>query len=331
MRTTVTKALHRLTHSEVGLGVAVVLVAVILLGATTLLYLRPAGQRTITFETTDASALSPGLEVRVAGVAVGKITSIALRPDVVAVEARIDDTTVVGDESRVEVRMLTPVGGYAVTLIPLGDEPLGDAVIPSSNVTVPYSIGDVLQAAPTVTDRVEGATIDADIEQVAAALEHNTTSVGSMISGMNSIAAVMDRQRQQVREIADLASEYLHSFEADREFVFDLVRQVDMVVTTYNNTHVGFNEAYRLLGEVLMRLQPIEAYYLDHRQEVIDAADRARTSIADFTADMGPAMDQLMSLRDQLMAWLGPDGLAAVRGGTVLASEICVPLPGRTC
>lgn len=331
MRTTVTKALHRLAHNEIGLGVVVVVVAAILLATTTLLYLRPAGQRTITFETTDASAISPGSEVRVAGVAVGKVTSISLRPDVVAVEARIDDSTVVGADSRVEVRMLTPVGGYAVALIPLGDEPLGAAPIPSSQVSVPYSIGDVLQAAPKVTDHVEGSTIDADIAQVAAALEHNTTSVGSMISGMNSIAAVMDRQRQQVREIAGLASEYLRSFEVDRAFVFDLVRQVDIVVTTYNNTHVGFNEAYGLLGEVLMRLQPIEAYYLDHRQEVIDAAERVRASIADFTANMGPAMDQLMNLRDQLMAWLTPEGLAAVRGGILLASDICIPLPGRTC
>ncbi|MFC8529926.1 MlaD family protein [Nocardia sp. NPDC057227] len=324
-------ALNRLSHSETGLGAAVVLVAALLIGTTTLLYLRPAGQRTITFETTDASALSIGLEVRVAGVHVGKITDIDLGAEVVRVRARIAEDTVVGTDSRVEVRMLTPVGGYAVTLVPLGDRPLGDTAIPSAQVVVPYSIGDVLQAAPRVTEHVDGGTVDADIAQVAAALEHNTTSVGSLISGMNSIAAVMDRQRQQVREITGLAAEYLGSFEANREFVFDLIRQIDIVATTYNNTHVGFNEAYRLLGDVLMRLQPIEQYYLDHRREVVDAAQRVRDSIAGFEANMGPALDQLVTLRDQLLAWLTPDGLATVRGGTVLASELCIPLPGRTC
>ncbi|WP_174187458.1 MlaD family protein [Nocardia barduliensis] len=324
-------ALSRLSHSETGLGLVVVLAAVLLLAATTVLYLRPVGQRTVVFETTDASAISPGLEVRVAGITVGKVTAVTLGASAVTVETRVAEDTFVGRDSRVEVRMLTPVGGYAVTLIPLGDTPLGNNPIPSAQVTVPYSIGDVLQAAPQVTEHVDGALADADIEQVAAALEHNTTSMSSLISGMSSIAAVMDRQRAQVREITGLASEYLRTFEADREFVFDLIRQVDIVLSTYNNTHVGFNEAYRLLGEVLMRIQPIEKYYLDHRQEVLDAADQVRTAIADFRTHMGPAIDQLLALREQLAAWLTPEGLATVQGGSLLASDICLPLPGRTC
>ncbi|WP_232840218.1 MlaD family protein [Nocardia aurea] len=322
---------HRVTHDEMLLGAAVVLIAVLALVTTTVLYARPVGQRTIAFETTDASALAPGLEVRIAGITVGKVTSIALRPNTVRVQARISDDAFVGDDSRVEVRMLTPVGGYAVTLIPLGDTPLGDSVIPHEHVTAPYSIGDVLQAAPHVTDKVEGAAIDADIDQVATALQHNSTSVGSLIAGMNSIATVMDHQREQVRRIADLASEYLESFNADREFVFDLIRQVDIVVTTYNNTHVGFNEAYRLLGDVLARVQPLEKYYLDHRDEARAAIDQVRHSIEDFRTNMGPAIDQLQNLRDRLAAWLTPEGLAAISGGTVSATQICVPLPGRTC
>ncbi|MET7773188.1 MlaD family protein [Nocardia sp. NPDC005366] len=322
---------HRVAHHEMLLGAVVVLVAVVALVTTTLLYTRPIGQATITFETTDASALTPGLEVRIAGITVGKITSISLRPNVVRVQARISDDAFVGEDSRVEVRMLTPVGGYAVTLIPLGDTPLGDTVIPHEHVTAPYSIGDVLQAAPHVTDEVDGVTIDAGIDQVARALQHNTTSVGSLIAGMNSIATVMDHQREQVRRVADLAAEYLESFDADRRFVFDLIRRVDIVVTTYNNTHVGFNEAYRLLGDVLARVQPLEKYYLDHKDEVRAAVDQVRHSIEDFQTNMGPAIDQLQNLRDRLAAWLTPEGLAAISGGTISATQICVPLPGRAC
>ncbi|MFC8529234.1 MlaD family protein [Nocardia sp. NPDC057227] len=320
-----------MVHSETGLGLVVVLVATLLLVAMTVLYLRPVGQRTVVFETTDASAISPGLSVRVAGVTVGKVTAVTLGAEVVTVEARVAEDTFVGRESRVEVRMLTPVGGYAVTLIPLGDAPLGDTPIPTEQVTVPYSIGDVLQAAPRVTENLDGAVVDADIEQVAAALEHNTTSVSSLISGMNSIAAVMDQQRTQVREITDLAAEYLRTFEADKAFVFDLIRRADLVGSTYNSTYVGFNEAYWLLGDVLLRVQPILEYYLDHRQVVLDAAEQVRTAIADFQAHMGPAIDQLLALRDQLAAWLTPEGMATVQGGTLLASDICLPLPGRTC
>ncbi|MBY8861483.1 MlaD family protein [Nocardia sp. CA2R105] len=322
---------RRACASEILLGTAVLVTAVVALGATTVFYTHPVAQRTVSFETTDASALSTGEEVRVAGITVGKITKLSFRPDTVLVDARVSDDTFIGDDSRVQVRMLTPVGGYAVTLVPLGNSPLGSRVIPLDHVTVPYSIGDVLQAAPHVTDEVQGSTANANIDQVAEALQHNSTSVGSLISGMNSIAAVMDRQRTQVEQITGLASEYMKSFNGNRDFVFDLIRQIDMVVTTYDNAHVGFNEAYSLLGDVLMRVQPEMKFYLDHKDQVRGAVDQVRTSIESFQANIGPAIDKLKGLRAQLEAWLTPKGLATIAGGTVLSSDLCVPLPGRTC
>ncbi|WP_084531999.1 MlaD family protein [Nocardia miyunensis] len=323
--------IRRVTASEILLGTVVVVTAVAALGATTLFYIHPAGQRTVSFQTTDASTLSTGEEVRVAGITVGKLTKVSFQPDTVLVEAQVSDDTLIGDDSRVEVRMLTPVGGYAVTVVPLGDSPLGSRVIPVDHVSVPYSIGDVLQAAPHVTDQVQGGTVNANIDQVAEALQHNSTSVGSLIAGMNSISAVMDRQRTQVEQITGLASEYMKTFNGSRDFVFDLIRQIDLVVSTYNNAHVGFNEAYALLGDVLMRVQPEMKFYLDHKDQVHGAVDQVRKSIESFQANMGPAIDKLQGLRAQLAAWLTPQGLATIAGGTVLASNICVPLPGRTC
>ncbi|NKY48417.1 MlaD family protein [Nocardia cerradoensis] len=325
------QVIRRIVASETLLGTVVVATAVVALGATTLFYTHPVGQRTVAFETTDAAALSTGQEVRVAGITVGKVTKVSFRPDTVLVEAQVSDDTFIGDDSHVEVRMLTPVGGYAVTVVPLGRTPLGSRVIPVDHVTVPYSIGDVLQAAPHVTDKVDGATVDANIDQVAQALQHNSTSVGSLISGMNSIAAVMDRQRSQIEQITGLASEYLKSFDTNRDFVFDLIRQIDIVVSTYNNAHVGFNEAYSLLGDVLMRVQPEMKFYLDHKDQVRAVVDQVKKSIESLDTTMGPAIDKLQGLRAQLEAWLTPQGLATVSGGTILASNVCIPLPGRTC
>ncbi|MBF6277482.1 MULTISPECIES: MlaD family protein [Nocardia] len=323
--------IRRVAGSEVLLGTVVVVTAVVALGATTVFYTHPVGQRSVSFETTDASALSTGQEVRVAGITVGKVDKVSLRPDTVLVEARISADTFIGDDSRVEVRMLTPVGGYAVTIVPLGRGALGSRVIPADHVTVPYSIGDVLQAAPHVTDKVDGSTVDANIDQFAQALQHNSTSFASVISGMNSIASVMDRQRSQIEQITGLASDYLKTFNGSRDFVFDLIRQIDVVVSTYDNAHAGFNEAYSLLGDVLMRLQPEMKFFLDHKDQVRDAVEKVKTSIESFTTNMGPAIDKLRDLRAQLEAWLTPQGLATVAGGTVLATDICVPLPGRTC
>ncbi|MVU80777.1 MCE family protein [Nocardia sp. ET3-3] len=318
-------------RTQIVLGAGVVLVAVVSLAATTMLYMHPLGRKTIAFETTDASSVGIGAEVRVAGITVGKVTKLSIQPKTVRVDAEIDNGTFVGSDTRVDVRMLTPVGGYAVTLVPLGNASLGSAVIPADRVSVPYSIGDVLQAAPNVTDKVNGGPIDANIDQIADALQHNSGSVGSLIAGMNSIATVMDEQREQVRNVMDMAAQYLQTFNTSRDFVFELIRQVEIVLSTYNNTHAGFNEAYELLGDTVYRIIPIENFYLEHEPQVRPLIEQLRAGIADFQQHMGPAIDQLQQLRDRLAAWLTPDGMAEIGSGTILASGICIPIPGRTC
>lgn len=321
----------RIAANPVLLGAVVLAVAVALLAAAALVYLHPPGRESIAFETNDASAISVGEDVRVAGIVVGKVTGMSIEPDTVRVRADLQRGIFVGAQSRIDVRMLTPVGGYAVTVLPAGATSLGGTVIPADRVTVPYSVADVLQQVPPVTDNLDGGAIEADIQQIATGLEHNSASVASVVAGLNSIAGVMDQQRAQVRRVADLAAEYLQTFNGSRAFVFDLLRRIDIVESTYQQTHAGFNYAYTLLGDVFERIWPEERYYLDHKAELLAAVTAARDAIGAMQNALGPALDRLRDLRDRMAAWLGPDGLRALGGTTILASGICVPVAGRTC
>ncbi|MBF6209143.1 MlaD family protein [Nocardia abscessus] len=332
LRSRAVSVLRRIGGNKTLLGLMVVAVAITVLVAATGLYLHPLGRKTIAFETTDASALTAGEEVRVAGISVGKVASLSIQPDTVRVDLDIKGDVFVGSNTTVDVRMLTPVGGYAVTLIPSGSVPLDkDAVIPPERVTVPYSIADLLQAAPHVTDKVDGGTIQANIDQVADALQHNAPSVKSLIDGLNSIATVMDHQRDQVRTIMDTAAEYMQTFNRSRDFIFELLRQVEIVTTRYNITKAGFDQAYADLGDIIGRVEPFMKFYLNHSDEIFAAITRTRDSIGEFQKTMGPALDRMTELRAQLQQWLGPDGLKAIGGGRLLASDICIPTPGRTC
>lgn len=326
-----TPLLRRIKDNDVLLGTTVVVAACTILAAAALFYVHPPGQRSLAFETTDASSLDVGQDVRIAGISVGKVTDIAIGTETVRIEAEIDDATFIGSDTTVDVRMLTPVGGYAVTVTPNGDNALADGVIPVDHVSVPYSISDVLQAAPHVTDNVDGTVIDANIDQVADALEHNSGSIESVIDGLDSIATVMDRQRDQVRTIVNLTSEYTQTFNGSRDFVFELLRQVEIVLSTYNGVHTGFNEAYWLLGDVLTRIESLDRFYLNHKDQVRDAVNALRQTISEFQSTLGPAMDQMQGFKSQLEAVLGPDGLKAIAGEALLASNVCVPIPGRTC
>nr|WP_258196537.1 MlaD family protein [Nocardia farcinica] len=321
---------HAVWHNDVLLGTAVVGATLVVVAAFAGLYLRPPGQQTITFETTDASAIETGQDVRVAGISVGKVSDVAIAADTVTVRARIDDAILVGDRSRIEVRMLTPVGGYAVTLIPLGSRTDHEVAIPRDRVVVPYSIGDVLQSAPTVTDEVDAATMNANLRQVSQALEGNSTSLGTIVDGMNAITQVLDQQRLQIHQVAALAAEYLQTFNVNRGFVFELIGKIDTVLATYHNNSAGFNYAYQLLGSALSRLQPLEAYYLEHSDQVETHIRDLQALVSELQQHLGPAIDNLTGLRAQLEQWLTPEGMAQFGGG-VLTTSLCIPIPGREC
>ena len=60
----------------------------------------------------------------------GTVKDLSLETDQVRVRASVDRDAFVGDQSQFEVRMLTVVGGYYVTINSLGDVPLGSRPIP---------------------------------------------------------------------------------------------------------------------------------------------------------------------------------------------------------
>lgn len=302
-----------------------------LLATASVLYARPPGNETVSFYTSDAAAIQTGQDVRVAGVSVGTVKKVEIENQRIRVEATVDDSVFVGEKSRVEVRMLTPVGAYAITLISLGDKPLGGEVISVDRVSVPYSLAEVLQAAPKVTDEVNGEVVKANVEQLAEGLEQNPTSIGSFIDGMNSIVGVLDKQQEQVRQIMGLSAEYLQQFQSNRDFVFEMLRQVEIIVSTYTTWHSGFDESYQNLGDILARLQPFLEYYKDNQDELYNAILSLQQTVGELMNTTGPAIDRLTEIQKQLSGWIGPDGLAELGGGTIFASDVCVPTSEAAC
>lgn len=313
------------------IGLTAIVLTLAVMAAAVIVYLKPPGQQIVSFESTDVASLKTGADVRVAGISVGSVDELVLGPNSVEVRAKIDDSVFLGDATSVDVRLLTAVGGYYVTLVPNGKNALGDTVIPESRVTVPYSIADVLQQAPRITDSVDPVDLSADIEQVAQGLSNNAQSVGSVISGLDSIAEIMNRQREQVTTTLDLAQSYVHTFNTNREYVFELMKKIELVLARYNATWQGFNETYQLLGEVLERVSPIAWFYYDNRDRVKEAVTTLRNGFGSMQEQMNPVIDQLTTILQVLRGIADRGGVDDVGRNVILASDVCVPLPGKGC
>lgn len=313
------------------IGVTALIISIIVVAVTVIVYLRPPGQQDVTFTTDDVASLKGGEDVRVAGVTVGKVDHISLKPDSVQVSLEIDDHTFMGDQTSVDVRMLTAVGGYYVTLLPQGEKPLGGSVISSERVTVPYSIADVLQRAPRVTDEIDGDRLDDNIKEIANGLSGKPDSVGSLIDGLDSIASVLDRQRHQVTTTLDLAQSYLQTFNNNKEYLFQLIKKIELVLARYNATWQGFNETYVLLGDVVARIGPIAWYYYENKDRLREAVTTLREGFKSMQDQMSPVIDQLGTILGTLKGIIGEGEAKELMGNVILATDVCVPLPGRRC
>jgi phospholipid/cholesterol/gamma-HCH transport system substrate-binding protein len=107
-----------LLRSEKFWGTATLAVIAIVGLVAALLYVRPPNQRIISFYTDDAASIRPGDTVRIAGVVVGAVKDLAIEPDQIRVHASVKRDAFIGDQSQVQVRMLTVVGGYYVAIVP---------------------------------------------------------------------------------------------------------------------------------------------------------------------------------------------------------------------
>ncbi|MGH3643682.1 MAG: MlaD family protein [Mycobacterium sp.] len=306
---------------------ALALMAVVAL-VTAMIYVSPPGEKTVTFYTDDAAAIRPGDPVRIAGINVGKVKDLALESNQVRVRARVDSSAFVGDRSQVQVRMLTVVGGYYVSISPIGDTPLGAQPIPVERVTMPYSLMRTLADATKITDNVAPRPINESLNQVQQGLTGtNVESVSAVIDAGNKVMSTIENQRGQVSAILNLSNEYLRDVNNYKEELKDLVRKISIIEQSLTLYSKGLAGAMTGFGNILDGLSPIFIFYQNHRDEALakirDKLEKARM----WSERNGVIVRSLRLARTKIERVLGAQQAAP----ELLATDLCMPIPGSPC
>jgi virulence factor Mce-like protein len=295
---------------------------------TAMVYVSPPGEKTVTFYTDDAAAIRPGDPVRIAGINVGKVKDLALESNQVRVRARVDSSAFVGDRSQVQVRMLTVVGGYYVSISPIGDTPLGAQPIPVERVTMPYSLMRTLADATKITDNVAPKPINESLNQVQQGLTGtNVESVSAVIDAGNKVMSTIENQRGQVSAILNLSNEYIRDVNSYKEELKDLVRKISIIEQSLTLYSEGLARAMTGFGNILDGLSPIFIFYQNHRDEALakirDKLEKARM----WSERNGVIVRSLRLARTKIERVLGAQQAAP----ELLATDLCMPIPGSPC
>lgn len=310
---------------------AVVLVAIVAVVGG--LYLRPPGTDRYVLEIPESGGLAAGDDVRIAGVPVGEVESLRLDDDHVDVEFTVDSDHFIGDRTSVSVRMLTPVGGLYVALLPAGDDPLTDP-IPPERAQLPFLVADMFAEADAVIAELDTAELRRALDATARSLEDSPGAIETTVTDIETVMDVMARQKTQVEDLLSLSNEYLGTVNANQELALEIIRGYAVLgpqllaaaddVKTFADGLAGLSGLLFdfLSGPYAGKVEPI----IPHLKEATRSADELRKSteqMLDSAAD---------TVRD-LSAVAGPEGRALIdqSGLTLDRPAVCLPQPGMRC
>ncbi|MGA5544961.1 MlaD family protein [Mycobacterium sp. NPDC051198] len=293
-----------------------------------MVYVRPPGSKVVSFFTDDASSITPGMTVRIAGITVGKITGLSIEPQQVRVKATVEGDAFLGDQSSVQVRMLTVVGGYYVSIDSLGDKPLGASPIPKERVVLPYSLVRTLTDATKITDGLNPAPINQSLNEIQQGLTGtNLETITSIIEAGTTLTDTMQRQRGQLSEILNMSDEYIEQLAGYRGRLEELIEKVAILEQTLVLYGKGFAGALQGMGQILQGVGPLGTFYMNHRDEFLEKLTRWQQIVRTWANRNGLVVRILKRTRDRLYQTLDRQNAPP----ELLATDVCIPLPGTPC
>jgi phospholipid/cholesterol/gamma-HCH transport system substrate-binding protein len=244
----------------------------------------------------DAAGTKNGDEVRVAGLAVGRITDI--EPDRlngnVIIEFVVDQGIEMPPDTRAEIALTTLLGTKFIRLtgdVPetgpfLHDLPADERVIPIERTKVPFEILDLISTASRTIQDTDNKKLNSLIGSLADVTEGNAEEIASLIGGLDEVAGALNERDNEIRSLLDRADTLTDLLAEKDETLLELVERSRGVLRLVSDrrsdiadgigdTEVAVRELARIVGThksfldaLLDTLHPTLLLVEDHQTEV---------------------------------------------------------------
>ncbi|KJF20515.1 MCE family protein [Rhodococcus sp. AD45-ID] len=232
-------------------------------------------------EFSEAAGLKPGNEVRIAGVKVGKVTSVDLDGDRVLVDFKVKDAWV-GDQTSASIQIKTILGQKYLALDPRGTENLDPKDrIPLERTTAPYDVVEAFSSAADTVGDIDTEQLAQSMETLSEAFSETPEDVRASLDGVSRLSqtiASRDQDLQKLFEATGKTSQIL----ADRNKEFtQLISDGALLVQELNNRQQAISQLLTGTQRVSQQLTGL---------------------VRDNEAAIGPALTQLNGVIDILEA-----------------------------
>ncbi|GAA4908220.1 phospholipid/cholesterol/gamma-HCH transport system substrate-binding protein [Stackebrandtia albiflava] len=259
-----------------------------------------AGGHSYTAQLRDAAGLTPGTEVRVAGVKVGKVTTVELaglgtREPHVAVDFRIEADVLMGDETRASVRLKTLLGQRYLSIEPAGSGSLDGDVIPLSRTATPLDVVDAVNNLAGTFDEIDTDQLAEAMRTLSETFADTGDEFGDSLEGLSALSQTLASRDEELgdllasaRTVTDVLAERDDEFArlvADGNLLLGEVSDRKDAIRELLSTTVWLSEELQgLVDDQDDRLGPA----LDRLSEVVTLLQDNQENLEHTLTTMGP-------------------------------------------
>jgi phospholipid/cholesterol/gamma-HCH transport system substrate-binding protein len=159
------------------------------------------GGTTYTAFFTEDAGLTPGNEVRVAGVTVGKVTGVALDGNRVLVSFQLKGVWV-GNASTIGIEIKTLLGDKYLALDPLGTGQQNPGqTIPASRTTSPYDVTEAFQQLGKTVGQLNTNELAQSLEAISKTFQNTPPYVREALTGLASLSQTISSKDTQLAQL----------------------------------------------------------------------------------------------------------------------------------
>ena len=226
----------------------------------------------------DAGGISPGNDVNVSGINVGKVTGVELAGDSAKVTFTVSRDVRVGDQSLVAIKTDTVLGEKSLAVTPKGAGSVTS--IPLGRTTTPYTLNTALQDLGQTASDLDKPRFEQALQTLTASLRDATPQLRSALDGVADLSRSLNKRDAALDQLLGHAQRV-------SETLAQRAGQVNQLIVDGNMLFAALDERRQALSRLIAGID--------------DVSEQLSGFVADNRKEFGPALENLNLVMDNLL------------------------------
>lgn len=227
---------------------------------------------------TDAGGITPGNDVNVSGIKVGKVSSVELAGESARVNFTVDRKVKVGDQSLVSIKTDTVLGQKSIAVTPKGSG--NSTMIPLGRTTTPYTLNTALQDLGENAGNLDKPRFEQALQALTDTLHDATPQLRGALDGVTDLSRSLNKRDEALEQLLGHAKKVSDTL-AQRS------GQVNQLITDGNLLFAALDEKRQALSNLIGGIQGV--------------SEQLSGFVADNKREFAPALQKLNAVLDNLL------------------------------